>query len=77
MEAIKVGDNDVAVMERDRCIGCGLCVTTCPSEALSLQAKPESERKEPPPTARDYMMQMASARGTSLIPIAVTRKSQT
>jgi electron transport complex protein RnfB len=77
MEAIKVGDNDVAVVERDRCIGCGLCVTTCLSEALSLQAKPESERKEPPPTARDYMMQMASARGTSLIPIAVTRKSQT
>ncbi|MBI4965539.1 MAG: 4Fe-4S binding protein [Desulfomonile tiedjei] len=74
MEAIKVGDNEVAVVDRDRCIGCGLCVTTCPSEALSLQAKPESERKEPPATGKDYMMQLASARGKSLIPLVVTRK---
>jgi NAD-dependent dihydropyrimidine dehydrogenase PreA subunit len=77
MEAIKLGDNEAAVVDRDRCIGCGLCVTTCPSEALSLQAKPESERKEPPATGKDYIMQMASARGTSLIPIALSKKSQT
>lgn len=25
----------------DRCIGCGLCVTTCPSEALTLERKSE------------------------------------
>ncbi|MDP3284121.1 MAG: 4Fe-4S binding protein [Desulfobacterales bacterium] len=23
-----------------RCIGCGLCIATCPTEALSLIAKP-------------------------------------
>ncbi|MEW6112878.1 MAG: 4Fe-4S binding protein, partial [Thermodesulfobacteriota bacterium] len=37
MEAILVGDKEVAEVNRDRCIGCGLCVTTCPSEALSLK----------------------------------------
>ncbi len=73
MEAIKVGD-DVAVVDRDRCIGCGLCVTTCPSEALSLQSKPESDRKEPPATGRDFVMQLASLRGKSLIPLSVTKK---
>jgi Na+-translocating ferredoxin:NAD+ oxidoreductase subunit B len=75
MEAIQVGSNDAAVVNRDRCIGCGLCVTTCPSEALSLQAKPESARKEPPATARDYIMQLAAARGTSLVPIAFSKKT--
>ena len=76
MEAIKLGTNDSAEVDRDRCIGCGLCVTTCPSEALSLQPKPESERKEPPATGKDYFMQVASARGKSLIPLAMLKKSQ-
>ena len=73
MEAIKV--NDVAGVDRDRCIGCGLCVTTCPSEALSLVSKPE--RREPPATAKQYIMQLARTRGKSLVPIAFTKKSRT
>lgn len=76
MDAIKIGADELAAVDRDRCIGCGLCVTTCPSEALSLQSKPESERQTPPATAKEYIMQLASARGKSLIPISVTRKSQ-
>jgi ferredoxin len=76
MEAIQVQSEGVAQVDRDRCIGCGLCVTTCPSGAASLQLKPESERREPPPTGKDYFMQLASARGTSLIPISVSRKSK-
>ncbi len=76
MEAIGIGSDDVAVVNRDRCIGCGLCVTTCPTEALSLKAKPESERREPPATGKDYVMQLASARGKSLIPLTVIKRSQ-
>lgn len=75
MEAIAVGADDVAEVDLDRCIGCGLCVTTCPTEALSLRAKPESERREPPAGGRDYIMQMASSRGKSLIPLSVTKRS--
>jgi ferredoxin len=75
MEAIKLGSDDVAEVDLDRCIGCGLCVTTCPSEALTLKVKPESERRQPPATGRDYFMQLASMRGTSLIPLALSRKA--
>jgi len=75
MEAIKVGDNSAAAVDRDRCIGCGLCVTTCPSEALSLQSKTESERLDPPATGKEYFMRLASARGTSLVPLALSKKS--
>lgn len=76
MEAIRVGDREAAEIDRDRCIGCGLCVTICPEEALTLRPKPESERREPPATGREYFMQLAQSRGTSLIPLAVLKQSQ-
>jgi len=75
MEAISIGPDDVARVDLDRCIGCGLCVTTCPSEAVSLKSKPESERRQPPATGKDYYMKLASMRGTSLIPLSVSKKS--
>jgi Na+-translocating ferredoxin:NAD+ oxidoreductase subunit B len=76
-EAIKLGTNDTVEVDLDRCIGCGLCVTTCPTGAASMRRKPESERREPPATDKDYLMQVSYLRGTSLVPLAVTRKSQT
>ena len=45
MDAI-AGEEGPPVVVEDRCIGCGLCVTTCPSEAMSLRKK---ERRPPPP----------------------------
>ncbi len=74
MEAIRLGDSGLAVVDRDRCIGCGLCVTTCPTESMTLKMKPESERRQPPATSRDFVMQLASARGKSLIPLSVIKK---
>lgn len=76
MEAIAIGADDVAEVDRDRCIGCGLCVGTCPGEAITLKQKPESERREPPATGRDYIMQLASLRGKSLIPLSVVKGTQ-
>jgi len=76
MEAITIGPEEVAEVNLDRCIGCGLCVTTCTTEALSLQPKPEEERCEPPEKSRDTMMQIAQQRGKSLIPLAFTKISQ-
>jgi Fe-S-cluster-containing hydrogenase component 2 len=40
MDAIQMEEDHARVMS-DRCIGCGLCVSTCPGEALSLKRKPE------------------------------------
>jgi electron transport complex protein RnfB len=70
MDAIKVDGDGKAAVDLYRCIGCGLCVTTCPTEALRLDAKPQRERKEPPATAKETMMQLAKERGKSLIPLA-------
>lgn len=45
MEAITSGARPAVVIE-ERCIGCGLCVSTCPSGALKLHRK---DGKRPPP----------------------------
>jgi ferredoxin len=63
MEAIAINKDGVAQVDLDRCIGCGLCVTTCPSEAISLIPKPEANRRVPPVTSMDQMMEIAKKRG--------------
>ena len=41
-------DGDHVALNTDRCIGCGLCVSTCPSGALTLVRKSDSELTLPP-----------------------------
>jgi ferredoxin len=38
----------LAVVDRARCIGCGLCVSGCPSEAARLEKRPDAEAIHPP-----------------------------
>ena len=46
MEAVEMV-GETAVLNLDRCIGCGLCVSTCPTKALSLERK-EAQTAVPP-----------------------------
>jgi Fe-S-cluster-containing hydrogenase component 2 len=41
---------DHVILNEDRCIGCGLCVSTCPSGALSLVRKPDRKQMQIPVT---------------------------
>lgn len=52
MEALSIEDEN-AVVKADRCIGCGLCVSTCPSGALTLERKPQEVQQEIPKKQRD------------------------
>ena len=73
MGAIEITDDSIAAINLDRCIGCGLCVTTCPTEAMVLKLKPEDQRKNPPASNFEHMTKMADARGVSLIPLALQK----
>jgi len=49
MEALTEGVDRVT-LDVNRCIGCGLCISTCSSGALSLVRKPAGELKQIPET---------------------------
>ncbi len=62
MNALSMNDDGLAVVNEDRCIGCGLCVTSCPTEALKLVSKSEAEFRTPPASMAEQMMLMAQER---------------
>lgn len=47
MSAVSIKDG-LAVVDKDKCIGCGLCATGCSTGAARLELKPEDERIDPP-----------------------------
>ncbi len=57
-------ENGMIHADLDRCIGCGLCVTTCPAQVLELLVKPDTEHQTPPASMGEQMMGMARSRGT-------------
>ena len=62
MDAIAEGDNVSEVVD-GRCIGCGLCVSVCPVEAISLEPKPDMEA--PPKDFSDMLNRIAVERGVA------------
>jgi len=48
---------DVAVVDQERCIGCGVCVTRCDSGALALVRRETTH--EPPKDYATWLVQVA------------------
>lgn len=65
-DALALDDNGVMGVNRLRCVGCGVCVLTCPDDALSLSRRPDDEIKPVPATHHDWDAARAAARGLDL-----------
>jgi len=50
-------------------VGCGLCATICPADALRLERRPEGEVPPPPAGIKEWMVQRAQERGISIFDV--------
>jgi Fe-S-cluster-containing hydrogenase component 2 len=62
MDALSI-DNKKVVLDLNRCIGCGLCVSTCPTLSLSLVRKPKAKQPYVPKDIVETYMKLGKARG--------------
>ena len=60
--AIEEKDDSYEVI-KDKCIGCGLCVSTCPSDAISLIRKTAEDIVLPPVDENDWYKRRGQMRG--------------
>jgi ferredoxin len=56
-------EEDVAVIDLSKCIGCGLCVTGCPTEAAKLNRRPDAEIITPPENYKTWEKERLRSRG--------------
>lgn len=65
VNAIEAGDETYQII-RENCIGCGLCVSTCPMEAISLIRKATEEISPPPKDEMSWYERRAKVRGKDI-----------
>lgn len=56
MDAIVEEDDCFRVLS-ERCIGCGVCVSTCPTGAITMVERPKSEQEEPASSMQEWAIQ--------------------
>jgi NAD-dependent dihydropyrimidine dehydrogenase PreA subunit len=62
MDALSLAD-EKATINLERCLGCGLCASECPTEAISLT--PKSKRTTPAANFTELMKVIATQKGRS------------
>jgi len=68
VNAISEGEDVAYEVVREKCIGCGLCITTCPTEAIKLFRKPEDQVVAPPLDEVQWFKERGRRRGVDFSP---------
>jgi len=55
--------DEVSTIDLSKCIGCGICVTVCPNEAMKLELRPDAEIIHPPDNYKAWEQQRLGNRG--------------
>ncbi len=64
--AISEQDDKYSV-QPEKCLGCGICRPTCPTESITLVRKPEDKRDQPPKNMVDWYFTRAQNRGVRIM----------
>ncbi|MGD2038290.1 MAG: 4Fe-4S binding protein [Desulfobacterales bacterium] len=62
VQAIEEGEEAYRII-KEKCIGCGLCVSTCPSDAIQLIRKPPEAIEAPPKDEMEWYEKRGKLRG--------------
>ena len=62
MDALQLVEEAIS-LDLDRCIGCGLCVSTCPTDSLTLKRRPADEQLKVPRDNIALAIEHGRARG--------------
>jgi Fe-S-cluster-containing hydrogenase component 2 len=62
VNAIEKGDEYYSIL-KEKCIGCGLCATTCPEEAVTMLHKKPEDRVRPPKDEDAWFEEKGRERG--------------
>jgi electron transport complex protein RnfB len=57
---------DICEVDYARCVGCGVCATVCPTDALHLERRPEGETPPLPADNDEWLSWRAEKRGIRL-----------
>jgi NAD-dependent dihydropyrimidine dehydrogenase PreA subunit len=63
VNAIAEGEDGTYEVIREKCIGCGLCITTCPTEAVKLVRKSGDQLEAPPVDEAGWFKERGRRRG--------------
>jgi len=67
MDALTLDRTEKAVRNPNRCIGCGLCVSTCSPAAIALGRVEEGEVVIPPENYINFIVDHRSEKGKPLL----------
>ncbi len=58
VEAVEISEKGMPVVDREWCIGCGVCATVCPTDAVVLHVREDKATERPAATFRELHLRI-------------------